>query len=94
MKYICKVSMIEIYNETIFDLLSSVQSQCYIREDIKHGVHMEGQVEEQVFSGSKRAMHCRLLFLAKSKKKFALQFWTLLNCCKREVSVGTLGKPK
>jgi len=56
-KYICMCSMIEIYNETIFDLLNPSQAQCLIREDIKNGVHLEGQAEEQVFSGAGQSLH-------------------------------------
>lgn len=42
--------MIEIYNEVIYDLLNPTQTQCHIREDIKSGVHMVGQTEEDAFS--------------------------------------------
>lgn len=52
--------MIEIYNEAIFDLLSPGQAQCQIREDIKNGVHLEGQVEEHAYSGPP-LLKCHLL---------------------------------
>eukprot|EP00917_Polyrhabdina_sp_WS-2016_P013548 GHVP01029712.1.p1 GENE.GHVP01029712.1~~GHVP01029712.1.p1 ORF type:complete len:767 (+),score=193.89 GHVP01029712.1:550-2850(+) len=37
-----KCSYIEIYNETIYDLLSEENQQCILREDGKKGVYIEG----------------------------------------------------
>ncbi|KAF9429497.1 Kinesin-like protein kif15 [Podila epigama] len=47
-KYLCKASYIEIYNEAIFDLLDSSASSRSIREDIKRGVYVDGVVEESI----------------------------------------------
>ncbi|KAF9331867.1 Kinesin-like protein kif15 [Podila minutissima] len=41
-KYLCKASYIEIYNEAIFDLLDSSATSRSIREDIKRGLFEQG----------------------------------------------------
>ncbi|KAJ1901006.1 Kinesin-like protein kif15 [Kickxella alabastrina] len=47
-KYLCKASYIEIYNETIYDLLDPMMRTCAIREDIKKGIFIDNVSEETV----------------------------------------------
>eukprot|EP00854_Cymbomonas_tetramitiformis_P006910 gene6910-8245_t len=47
-KFVCKCSFLEIYNETITDLLDPSVASLQIREDIKHGVYVENLREESV----------------------------------------------
>ncbi|KAJ2785806.1 hypothetical protein H4R18_000352 [Coemansia javaensis] len=47
-KYLCRASYIEIYNETIYDLLDPMTRTCAVREDIKRGVFVDGVTEETV----------------------------------------------
>ncbi|KAJ2718248.1 Kinesin-like protein kif15 [Coemansia sp. Benny D115] len=47
-KYLCKASYIEIYNETIYDLLDPLMRTCAVREDIKRGIFVDGVSEETV----------------------------------------------
>ncbi|KAJ2851941.1 Kinesin-like protein kif15 [Coemansia brasiliensis] len=47
-KYLCKASYIEIYNETIYDLLDPLTRTCAMREDIKRGVFIDNVTEETV----------------------------------------------
>ncbi|KAJ2801338.1 hypothetical protein H4R21_002826, partial [Coemansia helicoidea] len=47
-KYLCRASYIEIYNETIYDLLDPITRTCAMREDIKRGVFIDGVTEETV----------------------------------------------
>ncbi|KAJ2156307.1 Kinesin-like protein kif15 [Coemansia sp. RSA 552] len=47
-KYLCRASYIEIYNETIYDLLDPMTRVCAMREDIKRGVFIDGVTEETV----------------------------------------------
>ena len=79
-KYICKCSMIEIYNETIFDLLNPSQAQCQIREDIKNGVHLEGQAEQQVFSGWCRCLPALFSSFSLPSLLFLLPLFTSFYC--------------
>mgnify|MGYP001809610442 CR=1 FL=1 len=53
-EFLCKCSYVEIYNETIFDLLdiSGSSGTCILREDIKKGVYIEGAKEEIINSPS------------------------------------------
>lgn len=52
-EFLCKCSYVEIYNETIFDLLeTSGGGTCSLREDIKKGVYIEGAREEIINSPS------------------------------------------
>ncbi|TVU37642.1 hypothetical protein EJB05_10967, partial [Eragrostis curvula] len=50
LKYICKCSFLEIYNEQITDLLEPSSTNLQIREDIKKGVYVENLVECYVSS--------------------------------------------
>ncbi|TRY85885.1 hypothetical protein DNTS_011911 [Danionella cerebrum] len=50
--FLCKCSFIEIYNEQIYDLLDSVSSSLFLREDIKRGVFVEGAVEKYAASAA------------------------------------------
>ncbi|KAJ2585023.1 hypothetical protein IWW49_004848, partial [Coemansia sp. RSA 1797] len=47
-KYLCRASYIEIYNETIYDLLDPLTRTCAMREDIKRGVFIDNVTEETV----------------------------------------------
>lgn len=51
-EFLCKCSYVEIYNESIYDLLdmSALGNTCVLREDIKRGVYIEGAREEVITS--------------------------------------------
>ncbi|KAG0085326.1 Kinesin-like protein kif15, partial [Podila epicladia] len=61
-KYLCKASYIEIYNEAIFDLLDSSATSRSIREDIKRGVYVDGVVEESIHNPEDAYKACGNLF--------------------------------
>ena len=46
LSFLVRCSYLEIYNETITDLLDSSNASLHIREDIKKGVYVEGLMEE------------------------------------------------
>lgn len=48
LRYQCRCSFLEIYNEQITDLLEPSQKNLMIREDTKTGVYVEGLTEEYV----------------------------------------------
>ncbi|KAI3420727.1 uncharacterized protein J3R85_012533 [Psidium guajava] len=48
LKYQCRCSFLEIYNEQITDLLDPNQRNLQIREDVKSGVYVENLSEESV----------------------------------------------
>ncbi|KAL9237860.1 hypothetical protein vseg_012358 [Gypsophila vaccaria] len=48
LRYRCRCSFLEIYNEQITDLLDSTQKNLQIREDVKSGVYVENLTEECV----------------------------------------------
>ncbi|KAK8677065.1 hypothetical protein V6N13_142621 [Hibiscus sabdariffa] len=50
LKYQCRCSFLEIYNEQITDLLDPNQRNLQIREDVKSGVYVENLTEEYVNS--------------------------------------------
>jgi Kinesin motor domain len=50
-KHVIRCSFLEIYNETITDLLNPSAHHLLIREDIKKGVYVEGLSQEEVFNG-------------------------------------------
>ncbi|XP_058085499.1 kinesin-like protein KIN-12G [Magnolia sinica] len=50
LKYTCKCSFLEIYNEQILDLLEPSSVNLQIREDAKKGVHVENLTEFEVSS--------------------------------------------
>uniref|UniRef100_A0A0D9X1Z9 Kinesin motor domain-containing protein n=1 Tax=Leersia perrieri TaxID=77586 RepID=A0A0D9X1Z9_9ORYZ len=50
LKYVCKCSFLEIYNEQITDLLEPSSTNLQIREDIKKGVYVENLMECYVSS--------------------------------------------
>ncbi|CAN1182467.1 Kinesin-like protein KIN-12A [Linum perenne] len=50
LKYQCRCSFLEIYNEQITDLLDPSQGNLQIREDVKSGVYVENLTEEYVFT--------------------------------------------
>ncbi|KAF9935787.1 Kinesin-like protein kif15, partial [Mortierella alpina] len=47
-KYLCKASYVEIYNEMIYDLLDNSTTARATREDIKRGVYVDGVTEESI----------------------------------------------
>jgi kinesin family protein 15 len=51
LKFTCKCSFYEIFNEKVFDLLDLASSgQLQVRSDNKRGVYVEGLIEEPVSS--------------------------------------------
>lgn len=54
-RFQCHVSMLEIYNETITDLLNPEATNLMIREDVQHGIHVEGLSHEPVLTGADAA---------------------------------------
>ncbi|KAJ4963751.1 hypothetical protein NE237_023690 [Protea cynaroides] len=48
LKYNCKCSFLEIYNEQITDLLDPLSTNLLLREDIKNGVYVENLTEFEV----------------------------------------------
>ncbi|XP_058101445.1 kinesin-like protein KIN-12E [Magnolia sinica] len=48
LKYSCKCSFLEIYNEQITDLLEPASTNLQLREDMKKGVHVENLKEYKV----------------------------------------------
>ncbi|CAM0906969.1 unnamed protein product [Alopecurus aequalis] len=50
LKYICKCSFLEIYNEQITDLLEPSSTNLQIREDIKKGVYVDNLTDRYVSS--------------------------------------------
>ncbi|CAN4120124.1 unnamed protein product [Withania somnifera] len=49
-KFTCRCSFLEIYNEQILDLLNPSSVNLQIREDIKKGIHVEDLMEIEVMS--------------------------------------------
>ena len=49
-EFLCKCSFLEIYNEQVFDLLDSASSGLHLRENMKHGVYVDGLTESSVQS--------------------------------------------
>ncbi|CAL1390479.1 unnamed protein product [Linum trigynum] len=50
LKFVCKCSFLEIYNEQILDLLDPSSNNLQIREDVKKGVYVENLKEVEVTS--------------------------------------------
>ncbi|KAL8172233.1 hypothetical protein V2J09_024037 [Rumex salicifolius] len=50
LKYQCRCSFLEIYNEQVTDLLDPSQKNLQIREDVKSGVYVDNLTEEYVSS--------------------------------------------
>ncbi|KAL8205203.1 hypothetical protein R6Q57_008754 [Mikania cordata] len=50
LKYMCKCSFLEIYNEQITDLLDPSSTNLQLREDVKKGVYVENLTEYEVYS--------------------------------------------
>lgn len=48
MKYTCKCSFLEIYNEQITDLLEPSSTNLQLREDMKKGVYVDNLTEHSV----------------------------------------------
>ncbi len=68
LRFLCKVSLLEIYQEVITDLLQSTTSRLVIREDLRKGIYVEGLSEEVVTTG-------------KSGKIVALDPWRVVFTC-------------
>jgi hypothetical protein len=49
-EFLCKCSFLEIYNEQVYDLLDSASSGLHLRENMKHGVYVDGLTETSVLS--------------------------------------------
>lgn len=59
LRYSCRCSMLEIYNETITDLLNPAATNLQIREDQFKGCYVEGLSEVQVLNGEAQAVRGR-----------------------------------
>ncbi|RKP21773.1 kinesin-domain-containing protein, partial [Rozella allomycis CSF55] len=49
-EFVCNCSYVEIYNEVVYDLLDPSGQSCTLREDIRRGVCISGNTEEEVHS--------------------------------------------
>ena len=59
----CKCSFLEIYNETLTDLLSPSDGQhLQIREDANHGIYVENLCEEAV--GSSESLSIQIVLFS------------------------------
>jgi kinesin family protein 15 len=54
LRYLCKCSFLEIYNEKVFDLLvpDQIESGLQLRETISGGVNVEGLSEDVITNAS------------------------------------------
>lgn len=52
LRYECHIGMLEIYNETITDLLNPEASNLQVREDVHHGIRVESLSQRRVQSGA------------------------------------------
>ncbi|RXH88151.1 hypothetical protein DVH24_042222 [Malus domestica] len=68
LKYNCKCSFLEIYNEQITDLLDPSSTNLLLREDVKQGVYVENLSEFEVYTVSDIL---RLLIQGSSNRKVA-----------------------
>ncbi|CAN6685788.1 unnamed protein product [Malus baccata var. baccata] len=68
LKYNCKCSFLEIYNEQITDLLDPSSTNLLLREDVKKGVYVENLSEFEVYTVSDIL---RLLIQGSSNRKVA-----------------------
>ena len=57
LRFTCKCSFLEIYNEQILDLLDTSSTNLQIREDIKKGVYVENLMEIEVTSARDVIQH-------------------------------------
>ncbi|CAN1837828.1 Kinesin-like protein KIN-12B [Linum perenne] len=74
LKYQCRCSFLEIYNEQITDLLDPSQGNLQIREDVKSGVYVENLTEEYVFTlkdVNRLLIKVQTLFLTCAGQNFA-----------------------
>ena len=67
MQYSVKCSFLEIYNETITDLLRPSSGNLNLREDMKRGCYVDNLTEEIVLNG----MHCGTAALSFTVAKWA-----------------------
>lgn len=47
-RYLCRASFCEIYNEYVYDLLDTATEACTVREDLKKGIYVDGVTEEVI----------------------------------------------
>jgi kinesin family member 15 len=52
LRYECHIGMLEIYNESITDLLNPEATNLLIREDAQHGIRVESLSQRRVQSGA------------------------------------------
>jgi len=50
MEFLCKCAFLEIYNEQVYDLLDPASTGLHLRENMKHGVYVDGLSEVGVAS--------------------------------------------
>ena len=95
----CKCSFLEIYNESITDLLCSSQAGLSIREDAAAGVYVEGLTEESVSSGASSACcahKCQVVLLQTTPVMHAagpLKERRGISPCMSEASKEAFGAP-
>jgi Kinesin motor domain len=53
LRYECHIGMLEIYNESITDLLNPEATNLHVREDVQHGIRVESLSHMQVHSGAR-----------------------------------------
>ncbi|XP_057869677.2 kinesin-like protein KIN-12F isoform X1 [Cryptomeria japonica] len=68
LRYVCKCSFLEIYNEQITDLLEPSSTNLQLREDVRKGVYVDNLTEFEVNSVQDVV---RLLFLGAANRKVA-----------------------
>ena len=51
LRYNCRCSCLEIYNETITDLLNPSATNLQLREDPSRGIYVDGLAEKEVLNG-------------------------------------------
>lgn len=51
-KYECRVSFLEIYNECVMDLLNPESTNLNMREDTNAGIYVEGVSEQSIHTGA------------------------------------------
>ncbi len=56
LRYNCRCSCLEIYNETITDLLNPGASNLQLRDDQSRGVYVEGLSEREVVNGEEEGL--------------------------------------
>lgn len=57
LRFLCKVSLLEIYQEVVTDLLNPAATRLVVREDIRKGTYVDGLSEEAVSTGTSSMSH-------------------------------------